>query len=246
MDWSVGFGESNRRRRRTAVRNDDRHTRWRGRVRSMRDAECDTHGTEHEDRCHQERQTEQIELATVADGQRVDEPEENGADGSCETRDARVRPLELPLFRRPDAPGHEALQGGCHKSDRCKDEGCEQENDVVRGKAPHDHRGGPEEQAREQRLPLAESLDESFHEAPLDRDVERTHEGKGKADLELPPSEAIERIQDEHGWQDLERHELNEGHAGKAEKGRMRAKQGEGPERGRTTPREALSVLPRQ
>src|SRR5206468_11236041 len=99
-------------------------------------------------------------LGKVDIRQRVYEPEENGADGSVETRNARVRTLELPLFRRADPPSHQALQGGRHKSDRCEDEGGEQQDDVVRGEAPDNQRGGPEEQAREQRFAFAESRDE--------------------------------------------------------------------------------------
>src|SRR6266571_5235488 len=206
----------------------------------------DANGTEHEDRRDQERKAQQVELGAGADGERVHEPEENRADGPCEARDARVGPLQLALFRRTDTPSHEALQGGRNESDGGEDERGEQQDDVVRRQAPDDHRRRAEEQAREQRRALAEVLDESFHETPLHRDVQRAHEREGQADVEFPPSEPVERIQDEDGRQDLERHELDERHAGETEKRRMGAEEGEGPDRVRPAPRDALSVFRRK
>src|SRR5207244_8832976 len=147
---------------------------------------------------------------------------------------------------RPARPVLESLQVGRTGADGGEDGRGAQQDDVVRRQAPDDHRRRAEEQAREQRLALAEALDEPLHETPLHGDVQRAHEREGQADVEFPPSEPVERIQDEDGRQDLERHELDERHAGETEKRRMGAEEGEGPDRVRPAPRDAFPVLRRK
>src|SRR3989449_2687340 len=163
--------------------------------------------SEHEDRGDEERPTEEIELTPEADRPRVYQPEENRADGPRQAGDARVGPLELALFRRTNAPRHEALQRRRRKPDRGKHERREQEDQAVRREAPGDERRGPGEQRGQEGGPLAETRDESSHEAPLDRDVQRPNQRERQTDVKWRPTVAIVGVQDEEGREGLERQE---------------------------------------
>src|SRR3989441_10649052 len=181
-----------------------------GRVHGRRSSDGDREArrSEHEDRGDEERQTEDVDLTPEADRPGVYQSEENRTDGPREPGDARVGPLELALLRWTNAPRHEALQCGRGKPDRRKHERGEEEDEAVRGEAPDDESRGPGEQGGQESSPLAETRDESLHEASLDHDAQRPHEGQGQADVEGSPTVAIVGIEDENRREGLERQEL--------------------------------------
>src|SRR3989441_9924181 len=199
------------------------------RRRSSRHPDREGCRSQHEDRGDKERQTEEVELTPEADRPRIYQPEEDRPDGSGETGDARVGPLELALFRRTHAPGHEALQRWCGKPDRREHERGEEEDEAVRREAPDDERRGPEEEGGEERSPLAEARDESLHEASLDRDVQRPDERERQAHVERSPTVAVVGVEDEDGREGLERQELDERDGSEAEEVPVRAEQCEDP-----------------
>src|SRR5439155_12747226 len=194
----------------------------------------------------EERQTQDVDLASEADCPCVDQPEEDRADGPREAGDAGVCALELTLFRRTHAPRHEALQRRRGKPDRREYECSEQEDQAVRREAPGDERRGPGEQRGQEGGPLAETRDESSHEASLDRDVQRPNQRERQTDVKWRPTVAIVGVQDEEGREGLERQELDERDGAEAEEVPVGAEQGERPDRIRAPPGERLSVLQRE
>src|SRR5881296_2634106 len=214
------------------------------RRRSSRYSDREGHGSEHQDRGDEERHSRKGRRGVRTDEPGEDQREQDRADDARQARDARVGALQLPLLRRTDAARHETLQRRLDETNRREHDDREEEDVRSRGETPHDERGGSGNQARDQRLPLSEALDEPLHEAALDGDVQRAHDRERHPHLDRAPAVPVARVDDVDAREDLEREELNEVDRGEAEQLPVGAEEAKRPDRVRAAQRESPPVLP--
>src|SRR2546422_1948378 len=229
--------------RRAAVSRSRGYARSRFRRRGSRPPDGQGYRAEHEDRGDEERHSREGRRGVRTDEPGEDQREQDRTDDARQARDARVGALQLPLLRRTDAARHETLQRRLDKADRREHDDRQEEDIRSGGETPYDERGDSGDQARDQRLPLSEALDETLHEAPLDRDVQRSHDRERRPHLHRAPAVPVARVDDVDTREDLEGEELDEVDRGETEEVPVGAEEAERPDGVRAPQRESPPVL---
>src|SRR5213594_543161 len=206
-----------------------------------RDPSGDRRRGEHDHRREEERGSPEVHPRCETEGLREHPPEEDRPKDAREAQDARIRSLQLALFRGGHAAAHQALQGGLGEADEREHGDSQEEYPPERREAVDEEPRHSPEEPSVQGPSFPDPLDDALHEDPLDRDVAHTDDGEREADLDLVPIVSRAGVDHEDARQDLEREETEERGRREPEEPAVGAEEGEGSDRVRPPPRELLA-----